>query len=140
MSGWTALTIHAEDDDIEEEIDRELREKYTGSEPYAATGHAERTVQVGRNVYHESVAKEFAKEFPRADRIIVVSANDTTNSGNGSLFRVTLSKDGSPDERFNKHPIKEIDTKEGHQGARGNDVTGYFRDEYDTRGYSTWEA
>lgn len=140
MSGWTALTIHVEDDETEECIDQELREEYTGREPYSATGYADCTVQVGRHANHESVARDFAKEFPEASHIVVVSANDTSDSGYGSLFRVTLANDGSKDERFNEHPVKQIDSMHGYEGARGSDVTGYFRKEHGIRGYESWEA
>lgn len=140
MSGWTALTIHASDEETEERIDDELREEYTGREPYSATGYADCTVQVGRHANHSSVAAEFAREFPEAEHIIVVSANDTSDRGNGTLFRVTRRSDGAPDQRFNEHPVKEIDHMQGYEGAVGEDVTGYFRKEHGIKGYSSFEA
>lgn len=140
MSGWTALTIHADDEETNERIDRELREKYEGSEPYTAEGYADRTVQVGRHANHRDTAKEFAEQFPEAEYIVVVSANDTSDTGTGSLFQVTLCNDGSKDGRFNQHPTKQIDSETGYQGARGKDVTGYFRREYGLQSYCTYEA
>jgi hypothetical protein len=140
MSGWTNLTIHASDEETNERIDQELREEYTGRRPYSATGFADRTVKVERGANHEYAAKGFAKKFPEAKWIIVIAANDTSDSGNGTLFRVTLSQDGSPDQRFNQHPVKEIDHKQGYERARGSDVVGHFRDEHGVKGYCELEA
>lgn len=140
MSGWTNLTIHASDDEANERIDQELRDEYTGKRPYTATGWADRTVKVGRGAKHYRAAREFAEKFPEAEYIVVVSANDTSDSGDGTLFRVTLSADGSEDERFNEHPIKKIDEKSGYEGASGRDVTGYFRDEHGIIGHASMGA
>ena len=140
MSGWSALTLNFDNEQYEEEVDAVLRQEYTGRDPYTAEGYANTTVQVGRHADHRSVAAEFAEEFPRARSIVVVSANDTTDSGHGTLFRVTLSNDGSNDRRFNEHPVKEIDRKEGHNGAQARDVVGYFDDMHGVRCYNSWEA
>lgn len=140
MSGWTALTLQFKDEQVKEEVDRELCEKYTGREPYTADGYADTTIQVGRFADHKDVAETLAAEYPRATHIAVVSANDTSDSGHGTLFRVTLSNDGSNNEQFDEHPIKQIDRKEGYEGACGSDVTGYFAEKYGVRSYETWEA
>jgi hypothetical protein len=129
MSGWTALTINVSDNETQARIDTELREQYEGREPYTAGGYADTTVQVGRHADHETVAKEFATEFAEAEHIAVVSANDTSDSGHGTLFRV--NDDGS---------IEQVDREHGYEGARGNDVTGYFSEEYGVRSYSSFEA
>jgi len=129
MSGWTALTIHAQDEETNEEIEKELNEQYQGRDPYTADGYAERTVQVGRHASHEKVAEEFAEQFPQSEQIVVVSANDTSGSGRGSLFSVD-----------NEGNIEQIDTKQGYEGACGEDVTGYFRQEHGVKSYATWEA
>lgn len=128
MSGWTALTIHASDDEQAVIIDEALRQEYTGREPYSAEGYADCTVQVGRGVSHSAVARKFAEEFPDAEHIIVVSANDTSDSGRGTLFSI---ENGT---------IEEVDSMDGYEGAMGRDVTGYFQEEYGVTGYSSFEA
>lgn len=140
MSGWTTATINVSDEDVREEIDTKLSEQYDGRDPWTADGYAKCTVQVGRHASHSGVAKDLAEEFPRAEYIAVVSANDTSDSGHGTLFRVTLTVDGETDDRFTKHPVKEIDSMSGYEGARGSDVTGYFREEHGIKSYETWEA
>lgn len=130
MSGWTAVTLHAETEEENEQLNENIEAEYGGNgrRPWTADGYADRTIQVERGADHEGVARMLADEFPLADRIIVVSANDTTDSGYGTLFDVG---DGS---------VEEIDRKEGYEGAKGRDVTGYFREEYGVTGYATWEA
>jgi len=140
MSGWVAVTLNIKDEQIKDNIDAELRETYQGRDPYTATGYADTTIQVERGADHETVAKRFAQDFPQTDRIAVVSANDTTDSGHGTLFQVTLADNGSRNEQYSTHPVKHIDSKGGYEGARGRDVTGYFEDEHGARSYATWEA
>lgn len=129
MSGWCAVTLHAADDESNEELNQQIEDAYGGNgrEPWTADGYADRTIQVERGANHEYVAKQLAEEFPLAEQIVVVSANDTSDSGNGTLFDVT---DG----------VEQIDHEQGYEGARGRDVTGYFREEYDVQSYATWEA
>lgn len=128
MSGWTAVTLHFEDDERASEVDEQLREDYTGRRPWSATGYAECTVQVERGAKHGRVAQQFAEEYPDADTIAVVAANDTSDSGRGTLYSV---EDGD---------IEKIDSKSGYEGAKGRDVTGYFRDEHGVESYASWEA
>jgi len=128
MSGWTAVTLHASDEEANEQIDRELREAYQGTEVWTAEGYADRTVQVERGANHQTTAEILADEFPEAEDIVVVSANDTSDSGYGTVFNI---EDGV---------VEKVDSKEGYEGARGRDVTGYIEDEYNLRCYATWEA
>lgn len=77
----------------------------------------------------ESKAREYAHEIfegcPYAKRVLIISANDTSDSGQGILFR--------REEDDSATPVK-VDYKSGYEGARGRDVTGYFRDEYHISG------
>lgn len=136
MSGWTALTIHTKDKTKNKKLDKDLRNLY----PDDADGYGDRTVQLARMANHWESAVEFAREFPVADTIIVVSANDTTDSGNGSLFQITLNSDGSKDEFYNSHPIDKIDEKVGAEGDVGKDVVSYFSDEYDLDCHARYDA
>jgi len=128
MSGWTAVTLHASDEETNEAIDRELREAYQGAEVWTAEGYADRTVQVERGANHQTTADTLADEFPEVEDIVVVSANDTSDSGYGTVFNI---EDGV---------VEKVDSKEGYEGARGRDVTGYIEDEHGLRCYATWEA
>ena len=129
MSGWTCLTFEFEDGERAEEVDAELREHYQGRQPPTAEGYADCSIQLERGINRAGAARKWAGEYPDANRIIVVQANDTSDCGDGALFDV--DSDGN---------VREIETKEGYEGALGNDVTGYFRDEYSIKGYSSWEA
>jgi len=101
MSGWTAVTLHASNEETNESIDRELREAYQGTEVWTTDGYADRTVQVERGASHQAIAEILAEEFPEVEDIVVVSANDTSDSGFGTVFTV---EDGS---------VKKVDSKEG---------------------------
>ena len=129
MSGWTVLTFEFEDDEQAAIVDEALRIEYDGQRAPTATGYADCTVQLERGISREQAAERWANEYPDANRIVVVQANDTTDSGDGTLFNV--------DDNGN---VEQIDEKHGYEGARGRDVTGYFGDEYGLSGYSTWEA
>lgn len=130
MSGWTVVTLHAEDDEDEEQLQENINDEYDNGErdPPTASGYGDRTIQEHRGANHKALARTYSEEFPLADTIVVVAANDTTDSGRGTLFDVS---DGS---------VEEIDSKEGYEGARGRDVTGYFQDEHNVNSYATWEA
>ena len=128
MSGWTAATIHFDDEQDEETADNELREAFAGADVWTAEGYADTTVQVERGANHLSVAEQLADAHPNAKSIAVVSANDTSGSGYGTLFSV---EDGR---------VEKMDSKEGYEGAMGRDVTGYFSDEHGVRSYSSFEA
>jgi hypothetical protein len=128
MSGWTAVTLHASDEETNERIDRELREAYNGGTVWTAEGYADRTVQVERGANHQTTAEILAEEFPEVEDIVVVSANDTSDSGFGTVFNV---ENGA---------VTKVDSKEGYEGAKGRDVTGYIRDEHGLKCHATWEA
>ena len=130
MSGWTAATLNFEDEDDKQQADARLRETFTGTRPWTATGYADTTVQVDRGANHFSVAEELAEAHPEAESIAVVSANNTSSSGYGTLFSVAN----------NGQRIEKVDSKEGYEGAKGRDVTGYFSDEYGVRSYASFEA
>lgn len=68
-------------------------------------------------------AEEIFDACDNAKRVLIISANDTSDSGVGVLF----GRDGDGGAR-------EIDYKEGYEGAVGADVRGYFKDKHDIRG------
>jgi hypothetical protein len=68
-------------------------------------------------------AGEIMSECVYADRVLIVSANDTSDSGAGILFE--RKEDGS---------VEKVDEETGYHGAKGKDVTGYFRDEHNISG------
>lgn len=68
------------------------------------------------------VAEEILANCPYANRVLVVCANDTSDSGTGWLYEM---EDGE---------FVEVDKKEGYGGARAKDVTGYFREEHNIEG------
>jgi hypothetical protein len=134
MSGWTAVTVHEPDglsrdvrDEAREAIESHLSE-YTGDTVPTADGYADRTLQVERGADHRQWAERLFDEIPEASRIIVVSTNDTSDSGYGTYFEM---QDGD---------VVEVDSFSGYEGAKGRDVTGYFREEYSLSSYASWKA
>jgi len=73
-------------------------------------------------------AEEIFEDCKFAKRVLIISANDTSDSGSGILY-----------ERSEPGATKavKVDFKMGYEGARGRDVTGYFRDEYSINGTAT---
>lgn len=132
MSSWTTLTLNTNDDDLDKELDRDIRNLY----PELGCGNGKRTVNFNGYVDHKQKSKEFAEEFPEAEYIIVISANDTSDRGRGTLFEVTINTDYEMNEEFDEHPIIKIDEKKGVEGAVGRDVVEYFNTEYDIDSYS----
>lgn len=74
-------------------------------------------------------AKEVLNECPYAKRVLVITANDTTDAGSGWLWEL--------DENGN---IEKVDEHHGYEGARGRDVEGYFREEHGISGSASWEC
>lgn len=132
MSGWSVVTLHASNSEENEKLNEDVNRLYGDPEdvndvPHAG-GYAERTIQEARGANHKALARKYADKFGRAEQIIVVSANDTSDSGYGTLFDVT------------ENGVEKVERWEGYEGAVGRDVTGYFREEYGVKGYATWEA
>jgi len=58
--------------------------------------------------------------------VLIINANDTSDSGSGRLYAL---RDGT---------LEIVEEEQGYEGARGHDVTGYFREEYDINGRATF--
>lgn len=131
MSGWTAVTVHPPknlsgpaEEEAKERIEESLEQMY-GED---AGGYAARTVQETRGARDGRVADRIFENVPHAKWVVVVHANDTTVSGDGTVWK-----------REAGETVK-VDSKAGYEGARGKDVTGYIRDEHGLLCYATWEA
>lgn len=129
MSGWTAATLNVSDEQTRDAIDSAMRELWSETDAWTAEGYAETTVQVERSAYHDVVTEELSQFFPQVEYIAIVSANDTSDSGYGTLFKVNDIND-----------VEKVDEKQGYGGAKGRDVTGYFDEEHHVRSYASWEA
>lgn len=66
----------------------------------------------------ETAEKKLKPLMEEGDKLAIVEANNTTDSGVGYLLQL---QDGD---------LELIDQKEGYEGARASDVTGYFREEH----------
>jgi len=131
MSGWTAITMHPPAtlsfetrDTANEQIEAQMNEHYGDS----ADGYADRTAQLPRSCNHREYAEDAFDNVPSAGRCVIISANDTSDSGYGHAY-----------EMINGNCM-EIAEMHGYEGARGNDVRGYIKDETGLSGYRTWEA
>lgn len=136
MSGWTVLTINGSCDSINERINSYVNELY----PDSSDGYGERTIQCERNVSFKEKAKEISREFPIASYIIIIKANDVKDNGIGKLYEITLTDEGENNQEYDEHPVREIDTKNGAEGAKAQDVVQYYNSQYDLDCYSSWEA
>jgi hypothetical protein len=135
MSGWTAVTVHppkglseSAENKANNAIEQYLSEEYGSDSIPTADGYADRTIQVERGADHRKWGERLFEEIPEAKYVVAVSANDTSDSGYGTVLK---REDGN---------TVIIDEKDGYEGAKGNDVVGYIRDEHNLHGYSSWEA
>lgn len=71
----------------------------------------------------EGIAERLLDECEYVQRVLIVSANDTSDSGAGELYE--RGDDGSPEL---------VDHWTGYEGAVGRDVTGYFSEEHSISG------
>jgi len=124
MSGWTAATLHGNNNELLEGL---VTEYY----PEDGSGYAERTIQLPRSCDHESQACILVEQFGMVNinYITIVSANDTSDSGYGTVWAVT-------EESY----VEKIDEKQGYEGAKGRDVIGYIDQEYGLSSYASFEA
>lgn len=74
----------------------------------------------------KSVAQQIFDECPAAGRVLIICANDTSDSGDGWLY-----------ERDEDGNAKLVDEKSGYEGCVGRDVQGYFREEHNISGLAS---
>jgi len=99
--------------DLAEEFDSTYYQKYPETPTIRWPSRAEDC---------SGIAKTILDECEAANRVLVVAANDTSDSGTGWLYE---RHEGS---------VTKVDTKEGYMGAQAKDVIGYFREEHDIEG------
>lgn len=111
--------------DAEEMVEAWLKEWSADffNDDHALLHHTTPTVQYpSRGQELPGVAEEILTNCPRANRVLIIHANDTSDSGVGYLYRMS-------DGEFEK-----VDEWAGYEGAVGSDVQGYFREEYHISG------
>jgi len=125
MSGWKTATIKNRDktDKINHAINR------TGKEVKKLSDNA-----IGMGGYEADIQDKVAELLQEAEiengQVLIIKANNTTDSGDGTLYEIKELKDNGSVELTQK------DSKVGYEGAMANDVTGYFRDEHGISGFS----
>lgn len=115
--------------DAEAYVNDYLRERWSeeASDSYGVLPRDPPTFQHGirglaPNGGVNDVVDEIFTDCPHAERILVICANDTSDSGSGWLYQRTNGG------------WELVDQEDGYEGARGRDVTGFFRDEYNIHG------
>lgn len=71
----------------------------------------------------EKFAQNIMDDCPYADKVLIISANDTSDSGCGVLY-----------ERNEDGEAELVDEHTGYEGAKGKDTEGYFREEHNISG------
>lgn len=128
MSGWTTATIKT---DKKQSLEKNLNYIVTKREDTKKLN--DNTIGVG-GYGTETIRKRISEIVINAklnigDQILLIEANNTTDSGIGYLYRIT----GIHQEKEEIEIVK-VDEKQGHEGANARDVTGYFRDNHDING------
>jgi len=114
MSGWKTATVEIEDveDAVDEVVERRPEVKKLTRDTIGMAGYEAPIMKVVDEII----------EGVDQGRILVINANDTTDSGSGTLYEI--SEDG----------IEIGETHHGYEGARAEDVRGYFEEHYDISG------
>lgn len=125
---WMNLTVEPSDD---------IPDKYLASSSPPTTSEIVRTrlsdygdfagvylptVKMRQQNNIDSFVQNIATEMP-CNRILAIRISDSTHAGDGILFNV--NKDGT---------VERIEEWSGYCGAKGADVRGYFREEYNIEG------
>jgi hypothetical protein len=112
MSGWKTARFHVEGD-----VDGKI-ESYCEGNEYASKRGLNGIVIRG---YDAEIKKAVRKIIPGEEgKVLIVEANDTSDSGDAFLYEITED-----------YELEHVETKRGYEGARGYDAIGYMRDEYD---------
>lgn len=131
MSGWTAATVHPPKGlsaDARKKAEKSIEQRLQDEHGEYADGYAERTVQLARNCDHETEAQALFDLCPEAKFVAIMSCNDTSDSGYGSVYEID---EGDIIEQFRKI---------GYEGAKGEDVRGEINEKFGLRSYTSWEA
>lgn len=122
MSGWKTATVELDTDDPEEAVksvaERHENVKLIEEDTIAMAGYDAGIRRRVDEIIEESEAD--------TGRVLIINANDTSDNGSGRLYAL---EDGT---------LEIVEEEHGYEGARGHDVTGYFREEYDINGRATF--
>lgn len=125
MSGWKTATI--KNREKTHKINQTIND--SGEEVKKLSDNA-----IGMRGYEAEIEDKIAEILQDAEvengQVLIIEANDTTDSGHGTLFDIKELKENGSVE------LTQIDSKTGYEGAMANDVTGYFRDEHGISGFS----
>jgi len=116
MSGWKTATVEIEDveDAVDEAVERRPEVKKLTYDTIGMAGYEAPIMKVVDEIIHGV----------DQGRILIIEANDTTDSGSGTLYEI--SEDG----------VEVKKTHYGYEGARAEDVRGYFEEHHDISGMS----
>lgn len=127
MSGWKTATIKTENtQELNMEINHRDKEKkgFTklSDNAFRLFGYEAEIEDEIAEILHETEIEN--------GQVLLIEANDTTDSGQGILYDIKELRDTGEVE------MTQIDTKRGYEGAIARDVTGYFREEHGVNGHT----
>jgi len=128
MSGWKTATI--KNREKTDKINQTINDKDRNDEEVKKLSDN----AIGMRGYEAEIEDKIAEILQDAEvengQVLIIEANDTTDSGHGTLFDIKELKENGSAE------LTQIDSKNGYEGAMAKDVTGYFRDEHGISGFS----
>jgi len=130
MSGWKTATI-VTDRETEKELNMKINHHDKEEENFKKLSDN----SFGMGGYEAEIQDKIADliqetDVGKGDQVLIIEANDTTDSGIGTLYEVKQ-------ETENKGvKLEKKDSKRGYEGAMARDVTGYFREHHDINGYA----
>lgn len=130
MSGWKIATIDT-DADTTKEVNMKINELDKEEENFKKLSDDSFGMR-GYDADIKDKAGEILKATPvtEEDKVLIIEANDTTSSGDGTLYRIKDIDDNGG------ITLSVLETKAGYEGAMARDVTGYFREEHNINSFS----
>jgi len=130
MSGWKTATINAKADEHNQNLNKAINEKVEDAENVKKLSDD----SIGMGGYEADIKSEVGDllkeiETEKGDKVLIIEANDTTDSGDGVLYEVEHTEN-------EEIKLEQVDVESGYEGAMARDVTGYFRENYNISGFS----
>ncbi len=113
MTSWTNATIHLNNHEpIQNKIKQNSNLEKIDKKTFQLRGLSKEQAK--------TIVKQIIKESNQNKAtLIITESNDTVDASSGYLY-----------EYINGN-LEKIDEKHGYEGAKGRDVEGYFKEEYD---------
>lgn len=119
MSGWATATINFNREVEESKIKEQIADKVAGGQIFSRRKEGTYLDYTIWGYDGAGKAREIAKQVAEdGDEVVIIEANDTSDSGRGVLYEM------------NGGELEKVDEWGGYEGAKGRDVVGYMAENH----------